>query len=421
MIDFKEAIKSGDILKVNRRGSRINIEAIKLSINNKRELQEKVDFLRNKLNLASKTIGINKINNNINDSEIMSNIRDIKSNIDTIEFELKIAEDACSRILSYVPNIPLDEVPEGEDEKENVEVLSIGEKPAFDFTPKNHVELNEKLNIFDFVRAAKVSGRGNVFYQGKGARLEIALLNYMMDFQNKAGRTLMLAPYIVREESLVCAGQLPNLRDSLYTVDNDKYLIPTSETALISMYSDEIIKNLEDPIRLACYSSCFRKEAGSAGSDDRGLIRTHQFNKIEMISICTKEQANNEFSSMIDDVKSMLEDLELPYRIMKLCVGDLPFSSKITYDLEVWMSGQDRYYECSSISDCGDFQSRRGKIRYKNKNDKRTHYVNTINGSGIATSRIMVAILENNQDIEGNIRIPKVLQKYLDFKEIRHV
>ncbi len=290
------------------------------------------------------------------------------------------------------------------------------EKPVFNFPFKNHVELNERLNLFDFKRGAKISGSGWPVYRNLGARLEWALINYMIDTQLKHGFQQFMPPLLVKEETVFASGQLPKFENQQFKItdaDYNLYLIPTAEVPLNGMHIDEILDSAELPLKYMAYTPCFRREAGAAGSQERGLIRMHQFNKVEMFCFTHPEESMKTFDWMLSCAEEVLKGLELHYRSVLLVSGDMSYAAARTVDVEAWLPGQNRYYEVSSVSNCTDFQARRSSIRFRGKEDDKTQFVHTLNGSGLATSRLMVALLENNQNEDGSVNIPLALQKYL--------
>ncbi|MDA3055596.1 MULTISPECIES: serine--tRNA ligase [unclassified Campylobacter] len=324
-------------------------------------------------------------------------------------------EEKLNTIAAIVPNIIDDDVPFGADENENVCVKTVLEPRKFDFTPKEHFELGESLGWLDFERGVKLSGSRFTALRGLGAKLNMALINYMIDFNNSRGFELVNMPFLVRDEILYGTGQLPKFKDDLYKVDSDElnlYLIPTSEVTATNLFNDEIIESANLPIKLTSYSHCFRKEAGSAGRDTRGMIRQHQFEKVELVAITKPEDSAKMLDEMVSCASDLLASLGLPHRHMVLCSGDLGFSAAKTIDLEVWLPGQNKYREISSISNCRDFQARRAKIRYKDEN-KKNALVHTLNGSSLAVGRTLIAVMENYQRADGTIEIPKVLEKYM--------
>ncbi len=379
-----------------------------------REKKTRVEQLKATRNSASDQIGQMKRKGENADS-LMQEVAKHSDEIHALDSAVSALDAEITDLLARLPNLPMDDVKVALDPKENVEVKSWGKKPEFSFAFKNHVELNEKLNLFDFERGAKLTGSGWPIYKANGARLEWALLNYMIDFHIKNGWQQIMPPIAVKREALFSAGQLPKFENQQYKVADDEntlYLIPTAEVALNGMLLDEIIPEESLPLKYIAYTPCFRREAGAAGSTERGLIRMHQFNKVEMFAFCTPEQSEKMFAEMVGRAEQILEGLELHYRSMLLVTGDMSFASSKTIDVEVWLPGQNRYYEVSSISNCTDYQSRRGQIRYRKKGEK-PELLHTLNGSGLATSRLMVALLENNQQPDGSITIPKALRPYL--------
>ncbi|HDZ5095483.1 TPA: serine--tRNA ligase [Campylobacter jejuni] len=321
-------------------------------------------------------------------------------------------ENELEEIAHAIPNIPDECVPVGEDEDENVELKKVLNPPSFDFTPKEHFELGESLNWLDFVRGVKISQSRFCVLKNEGALLSRALVNYMIDFNRSRGFDFVNVPFLVNGATMFGTGQLPKFKEDMYKVDDeDLYLISTSEIPVTNLYSGEILASEILPIKMTCYSACFRKEAGSAGRDTRGIIRQHQFEKVELVSITKPEQSDSVFNEMLECASDLLSSLGLSHRHLILCTGDLGFSATKTVDLEVWLPGQNKYREISSVSNCRDFQARRAKIRYKNKQGK-NELVHTLNGSSLAVGRTLVAIMENYQDKEGKIRIPDVLRKY---------
>lgn len=416
MLDLKEMRKNPDFFqkKLQTKNPEIDIHGI-LSLDEKvRALKTSVEELKSKKNHISKEIGMRKQKGE-EISSFSNDLADLNQKITSGETQIPEIEEKLNKELSCLPNIPYDDVPISPSPKDNVCVKEFGKKPEFSFPFKNHVELNEKLGFFDFARGSKISGSGWIIYKGMGARLEWALLNYMLDIHRKNGFTQIIPPLLVRPETMYGSGQLPKFENQLFKI-NDKdyhlYLIPTSETALIGLHADEIIEEEQLPILYTAYSPCFRREAGAAGSQERGLIRTHQFNKVELFAFSTQEDSAQIYEKMLASAEEVLQGLGLHYRNMLLTTGDMSFASAKTIDIEVWLPGQNRYYEVSSVSNCTDFQARRAQIRYRKKNDK-PQFAHTLNGSGLATSRLMVALMENNQQEDGSILVPKILSKYL--------
>ncbi|HED6832181.1 TPA: serine--tRNA ligase [Campylobacter coli] len=321
-------------------------------------------------------------------------------------------ENELETIAHAIPNIPDECVPVGEDEEENVEIKKVLTPSQFDFTPKEHHDLGESLNWLDFVRGVKISQSRFCVLKNEGALLSRALANYMIDFNRSRGFEFVNVPFLVNSPTMFGTGQLPKFKDDMYKIeDEDLYLISTSEIPVTNLYSGEILTSESLPIKMTCYSACFRKEAGSAGRDTRGIIRQHQFEKVELVSITKPEQSDSVFNEMVECASDLLSSLGLAHRHLMLCTGDLGFSAAKTIDLEVWIPSQNKYREISSVSNCRDFQARRAKIRYKNEKGK-NELVHTLNGSSLAVGRTLVAIMENYQDKEGRIQIPDVLKKY---------
>lgn len=335
-----------------------------------------------------------------------------KSKINEQSAKVNALENELEEIAHAIPNIPDECVPVGEDENENVELKKVLNPPSFDFTPKEHFELGESLNWLDFMRGVKTSQSRFCVLKNEGALLSRALVNYMIDFNRSRGFEFVNVPFLVNGATMFGTGQLPKFKEDMYKVDDeDLYLISTSEIPVTNLYSGEILASETLPIKMTCYSACFRKEAGSAGRDTRGIIRQHQFEKVELVSITKPEQSDSVFNEMLECASDLLSSLGLAHRHLMLCTGDLGFSAAKTVDLEVWLPGQNKYREISSVSNCRDFQARRAKIRYKNEQGK-NELVHTLNGSSLAVGRTLVAIMENYQDKEGKIHIPDVLKKY---------
>lgn len=339
-------------------------------------------------------------------NENKAKINELNSRVNEIQNELL-------ELAHSVPNIPDECVPVGDDENDNVELKKVGELPKFDFATKEHFELGEKLGWLDFVRGVKIAGSRFCVLKNEGARLSRALVNYMIDFNASRGFELVNVPFIVNSTTMFGTGQLPKFKDDAYKIEGeDSYLISTSEIPVTNLYADEILASENLPIKMTCYSACFRKEAGSAGRDTRGIIRQHQFEKVELVSITKPEQSESVFDEMLACASDLLTSLGLAHRQMLLCTGDLGFSAAKTIDLEVWLAGQNKFREISSVSNCRDFQARRAKTRFKNERGK-NELVHTLNGSSLAVGRTLVAIMENYQEKDGSIRVPDALRKYL--------
>ncbi|MCB1113644.1 MAG: serine--tRNA ligase [Chlamydiia bacterium] len=384
-----------------------------------RKIKYRVEELKSERNQASQKIGEMKRNKE-DASEMMEQVKSHGETIKELDNELFEKETTFNDLMSRLPNIPSDEIKVSGDPKDNVIIKEVGKKPTFSFDFKNHLELSDKHNLFDFKRGAKVSGSGWPIYRGKGARLEWALLNYMIDTHIKNGFEQVIAPICVKRETSYWSGQLPKFEDQQFKItdeDYDLFLIPTAEVSLNGFHGDEILTDEELPIKYIAYTPCFRREAGAAGKGERGLIRTHQFNKVEMFCFAKPENSDKVFDDMMKSAEEILAGLGLHYRNALLVTGDMSFGSKKTIDIEVWLPGQDRYYEVSSVSNCGDFQARRSNCRYRDQ-DGKPAFLHTLNGSGLATSRLMVALLETNQQPDGTILIPEVLHPYTGFDRI---
>ena len=362
-------------------------------------------------NAKSKELGV-KARAGEDVSELKNELNLNKAALAEADEIAKQYEEKLEQISFSVPNITDDDVPFGKDEDDNVCIKTVLEPTKFDFTPKEHWELGESLGWLDFERGAKLSGSRFTVLRGMGARLSRALVNYMIDFNSSRGFELVNVPYLVSSNTLFGTGQLPKFEEDLYKVrDEDLYLIPTSEVPVTNLYKDTIIEAEQLPIKMTCYSACFRQEAGSAGRDTRGMIRQHQFEKVELVSITKPDQSEGVLAEMISCASDLLTSLGLPHRHMLLCSGDLGFSAAKTVDLEVWLPGQGKYREISSISNTRDFQARRAKIRFKD--GKKNMLVNTLNGSSLAVGRTLIAIMENYQKADGTIEIPEVLKRYM--------
>ena len=379
---------------------------------------------RKTLTTASETkkAEINKLSREIGElkkskqdaAEPMGKVAALKAEMEKEAKELDEVQAKQTGLLLTIPNLPVDSVPVGKDEEENVEVGQWGTPRTFDFTPIDHAVLGENLGILDFETAGKITGARFVVYKGAAARLERALINFMLDHQGTNGFTEMMTPFIAHERSLIGTGNLPKFEDQLFKLNSEQpwYLIPTSEVTLTNMKREQIVDESELPFLYTAYSPCFRSEAGSHGKDVKGLIRMHQFNKVEMVSICSPAQSEEVHQKMVKSATEILEKLKLPYRTLALCTGDMGFASQKTFDLEVWVPSQGKYREISSISNCGDFQARRANIRFRNK-EGRVEFAHTLNGSGLAVGRTVVAILENYQQSDGSVLVPEALRGWM--------
>lgn len=374
-----------------------------------KEKRQNMEEVTAQQNLLSKDFGRYK-KEGLDISELQNKINSLKEQKQKLEDEVRVLEEELSAIILGLPNMPDDCVPLGASEDENVVIQTIGEKPTFAFTPKEHWDL--KCDWLDFERGVKLAKSRFTAIKGDGARLERALINYMLDFNRQRGFNEWYVPFLANSNSLLGTGQLPKFADDLFKIEGeDLYLIPTAEVSLTNLFNDEILEKAELPLLLTSYTPCFRKEAGSAGRDTRGLIRQHQFDKVEMVAITTQEQSDEVFTKMVACASDLLTSLGLAHQKVQLCTGDLGFSASVTIDLEVWLPGQNKYREISSISNTRDFQARRAKIRYKE--DKKNILAHTLNGSSLAVGRTLLAIMENYQNEDGSVRIPEVLKKYM--------
>ena len=348
-------------------------------------------------------------------TEVMAEMREIGNKIKADDAKVAELNDKINYIMLRIPNIPNPAVPEGETDEDNVEIKRWGEPTKFNFEPKAHWDLGTDLDLLDFERGGKVAGSRFTVYKGRGARLERSIINYFLDkhtFEN--GYTEVLPPYMVNRDSMTGTGQLPKFEEDAFKVENNGYfLIPTAEVPVTNMYRNETLEGDKLPIKHAAYSACFRAEAGSAGRDTRGLIRQHQFNKVELVKFCKPEQSYEELDKLVQDAESVLQGLGLPYRIVRICKGDLGFTAALKYDIEVWMPSYNRYVEISSCSNFEDFQARRANIKYKNSPKEKPQFVHTLNGSGVAIGRTVAAILENYQQEDGSVVIPEALKEYM--------
>ncbi len=380
----------------------------------RRDILQDVEGLRSDRNTVSKQIGEKKKNKE-DASDLITRMGDVSSRIKDLDEELKKVEDDLQALVMMIPNIPHESVAYGTSAEDNPIIRVWGEKPKFDFTPKAHWDLGEDLGILDFARGAKITGARFTVYKGLGAMLERAVMNFMVDLHIFDHHyTEILPPFMVNRESMTGTGQLPKFEEDLFRVDKvDYFLIPTAEVPVTNLHRDEVLVEKELPIYYVAYTPCFRAEAGSYGKDTRGLIRQHQFNKVEMVKFTTPESSYDELEKLTDNAEEVLRLLNIPYRTVSLCSADLGFSSAKTYDIEAWLPGQDTYREISSCSNFDDFQARRASIRFRREEGGKVEFVHTLNGSGLAVGRTVVAILENYQQADGSVIIPEVLRSYM--------
>lgn len=420
MLDLKFVRTHPEIVKeaLEKRNSSVNLDEFLNHEENHRKLLFEVENLKAKRNTVSEEVG--RLKKNGEDAEaLILEMREVGQNIKGLEEQLSELEQKMQAVLYGIPNIPHESVPVGPDESANVEVRSWGKPKVFDFDPLAHYDIGEKLNILDFARAGKVTGARFTFYRGLGAKLERSLISFMLDRHTNKGYTEILPPYMVNRSSMFGTGQLPKFEEDAFKVTGtDYFLIPTAEVPVTNLYRDEILDAEMLPIYHCAYSACFRSEAGSAGRDTRGLIRQHQFNKVELVKFAFPENSYEELEKLTRDAEAILQELELPYRVMALSTGDIGFSSAKTYDLEVWLPSFNTYREISSCSNFEDFQARRANIRFRRGPKEKPQYVHTLNGSGLAIGRTVAAILENYQEKDGRVRVPKALQPYMGVEYI---
>ncbi len=398
-----------------RRGEEARSEEIIALDSSRRAVQTEAQAAQARRNEASKLIGRAKGQGNEEEAQaLMQEVGGLKTRLAEMEDEERELGEKLNTLLMSLPNMIYDDVPSGDSEDDNEEVRTWGKPTTFDYDPKEHFELGENLGMMDFERAAKLSGSRFVVLKDQLARLERALGQFMLDLHTtEHGYTEMLTPAMVRETALLGTGQLPKFGEDAFKTTTDHWLIPTSEVTLTNLHSDEILDEEELPLRFTAHSQCFRAEAGSAGRDTRGMIRQHQFEKVELVSVTIPDQSDEELERMLGCAEEVLKRLHLPYRVVKLCTGDIGFGARRTYDIEVWLPGQDKFREISSCSVCGDFQARRMKMRCRAKGEKQTRFVHTLNGSGLAVGRTLIAVMENYQQANGSIRVPEVLKPYM--------
>ncbi len=420
MIDIKKLRENTEeiIELLNRRGGDFSyLNDVLKQDDRRKELIGLIENVKQEVNQSSKQIGLLMREGKRDEAnELKENIKDKKEGIDGFTKELAILEDEIKQQLLITPNIPNPTIPVGKDEEDNLEIKRVGEPTTFDFEPKAHWDLATDLDILDFERAAKITGSRFTVYKGLGARLERALLNWMTDLHaHEHGYTEIIPPYIVNGDSMLGTGQFPKFKEDAFKVmdDRDLYLNPTAEVPTINLHRSETLKGDDLPIKYTAFTTAFRQEAGSAGRDTRGIIRQHQFNKVELIMFTKPEDSADALEIMIKDSAKVLDLLELPYRVVSLCTGDLGFSMRKTYDIEVWLPSYNTYREIGSISNAEDYQARRANIKFKRDKASKPEFVHTLNGSGLAVGRTVVAILENNQQKDGTILIPKVLVPYM--------
>ena len=421
MLDARFVREHIDVIKKSllERNASIQFDEFLRLEEQRRTLLKEAEELRNKRNVVSEEVG--RLRKQKQDAaRLIEEMKGVSDRIKELDEKLKSLEESTNEFLLNVPNIPHESVPVGRDETENVVVRRWGEPGQFDFEPLNHWDIGEALGIIDFERAAKIAGARFSMTKGFGAKLERALMNFMLDQHATKGYQEVLPPIIVNRDSMRGTGQLPKFEMELFRiVDPEFYLIPTAEVPVTNIHRNEILNEKDLPIYYTAYTPCFRREAGSYGKDVRGLIRQHQFNKVELVKFVKPEDSYAELESLTMNAEDILQKLELPYRVIALCTGDIGFSAAKTYDLEVWLPGQQKYREISSCSNFADFQARRANIRFKREGKKGTEFVHTLNGSGLAIGRSLVAILENYQQKDGSVIVPEVLRPYMGVEVIR--
>jgi len=421
MLDARFVRENIDIVKksLGDRNSTMPLDEFLGFEEQRRILLKEAEELRNKRNVVSEEIG--KLKTLKQDaSNLIEEMKGVSDKIRELDEKIKVLEENTNEFLLNVPNIPDKTVPVGKDETENVEVRRWGEPRQFDFEPLNHWDIGEILDIIEFERAAKIAGARFSLTKGYGAKLERSLMNFMLDLNTSKGYKEVSPPILVNRESMKGTGQLPKFEMELFRIaDPEFYLIPTAEVPLTNIHRNEILNEKDLPIYYTAHTPCFRREAGSYGKDVRGLIRQHQFNKVELVKFVKPEDSFQELEALTNNAEDILQKLELPYRVVALCTGDMGFSAAKTYDIEVWLPGQQRYREISSCSNFTDFQARRANIRFKREGKKGTEFAHTLNGSGLAIGRTLVAILENYQQKDGSVVVPNVLRSYMGVEVIK--
>ena len=422
MLDIKRIRENLEDIKkaMDRRGEKeFNLDEVVELDDKRKELLKEVEVLKNKMNVESKKIP-QLIKEGKDITEDKANLKKLSDEIKSLDEKIKIVNDELEYKLLRIPNVPNKEVPQGETDEDNVEVRTWGEPTKFNFNPKAHWDLGTDLEILDFETAAKITGSRFTLYKGLGARLERALINFFLDTNiGEQGYTEVIPPFMTNKNSFLGTGQLPKFAEDMFKIEGlDYYLIPTSEVPLTNIHANQILAFDELPKNYTAYTPCFRSEAGSAGRDTRGLVRQHQFNKVEMVKIVAPEESYNELEKLTHNAEYLLQLLKIPYRVVKICTGDLGFTAAFKYDVEVWMPSYNRYVEISSCSNCEDFQARRAGIRFKRDKDSKTEYAHTLNGSGLAIGRSFAAILENYQQEDGSVIIPEVLRPYMGIDKI---
>jgi seryl-tRNA synthetase len=421
MLDSKFVRENIEIIKesLRNRNYALSLDEFLKFEEQRRSLLKEAEELRNRRNVVSEEIGRLRIQKQ-DASNLIDEMKLVSDKIKAFDAQLKMLEENTNEFLLNMPNVPHHSVPVGKDETGNVEIRRWGEPRQFDFEPLNHWDIGAILDILDFDRASKIAGARFSLTKGAGAKLERALMNFMLDLNTAKGYTEVFPPIIVNKESMRGTGQLPKFEMELFKIsDPEFYLIPTAEVPVTNIHRNEILQEKELPISYTAYTPCFRREAGSYGKDVRGLIRQHQFNKVELVKFVRPEDSYHELESLTNAAEDILQKLGLPYRVVALCTGDIGFAASKTYDLEVWLPGQQKYREISSCSNFIDFQARRANIRFRREGKKGTEFVHTLNGSSLAIGRTLVAILENYQQKDGSVVVPEVLRTYMGMEVIK--
>jgi seryl-tRNA synthetase len=417
MLDLRYVAQNFDavVARLKARGGSLDLGPFLKLFNERRELYVSMEALSARRNAANEEMKRKAKEDPKALDALRGDMRAVSQEIKEKEGRLKEVEEELNRLMLLIPNVPHESVPVGSDAEGNVQTRIWGEKPHFPFTPRQHFDIGEKLGMLDFERAAKVSGSRFTFYKAALARLERALVSFMIDVHTSKGYTEMLPPYLVLRETMMGTGQLPKFEEDAFKTlgDPERFLIPTAEVPVTNYHADEILEGEQLPVKYCAFSPCFRAEAGSAGRDTRGLIRQHQFHKVELVKFSHPDNSLDELEKMTDDACDILRRLGLHHRVMLLCTGDMGFSARKTYDIEVWLPGQQAYREISSCSDCGDFQARRAKIRFRAQKGDKPQMLHTLNGSGLAVGRTSIAILENYQREDGSVAIPEALVPYM--------
>lgn len=424
MLDIKLIRENPELVKtgIRNKNEKDRVDELLSLDEERRNIIVQVEELKAKRNSVSSQIPKMKKAGE-DTTSVMAKMKEVSNQISEFDGTLRKIESDLNDILMFIPNMPHESVPAGKTADNNVEKRNwTPDGFSFKHNEKllDHVELGKKLNILDFERGAKISGSGFPVYIGKGATLERALINFMLDYHlTKHGYTEVLTPFLVNADSMKGTGQLPKMEDDMYFVEKDNlYAIPTAEVPITNLHRKEVFEETELPVKYAGYSACFRREAGSYGKEAKGFLRVHQFNKVEMVKFVKPETSSDELEGLVTDAEDILKALKIPYRILLLCTGDLSFSAAKCYDIETWSPAENKWLESSSCSNYGDFQARRANIKFKRTGEKKAEFVHTLNGSGLATSRLMVSLLENYQTVNGAIEVPEVLQKYTGFKLI---